>query len=331
MTVAAGNWAAGQVVQLSGLTTATWLNGHTVTLLTGTTTTALVFVDPTGHGTSASHSDAGTATIDYAGYTFTIAGFTNAGNNGTFVVTSNTATTLVIANASGVDETHSATAASNTINYSPNGNFTTNATVGQLVFGTNCNSGGEQIFSVVQLAQGTISSINSATQITVSTVPSTANNAGCIIWGDDESTALTNAWDAVIACPNGAKLILPGINPQGNGAAVILVQSAQLNYNATVAPGTGANAAGWGAEGSGIEWTYIVPTPNFNTASAVQSTCFLYTPDGGNFSNFTIWGGGNGSPGSAYAPSSGHSYTVLMKAICSTWHFTDGETHLQTD
>jgi hypothetical protein len=46
----------------------------------------------------------------FAGYTFTIAGFTNAANNGSFVCASSTATTLTLQNASGVAQTHAATA-----------------------------------------------------------------------------------------------------------------------------------------------------------------------------------------------------------------------------
>jgi hypothetical protein len=44
------------------------------------------------------------------GATFTIAGFANSGNNGTFVITASTVTTLVCTNAAGVNETHAGTA-----------------------------------------------------------------------------------------------------------------------------------------------------------------------------------------------------------------------------
>jgi hypothetical protein len=46
----------------------------------------------------------------FAGYTFTIAGFTNAANNGKFLCTSSGTTTLVLANANSVLETHAGTA-----------------------------------------------------------------------------------------------------------------------------------------------------------------------------------------------------------------------------
>lgn len=46
----------------------------------------------------------------WIGTLFTIAGFTNGANNGTFLCTANSATTLTLVNASGVAETHAATA-----------------------------------------------------------------------------------------------------------------------------------------------------------------------------------------------------------------------------
>jgi uncharacterized repeat protein (TIGR01451 family) len=52
----------------------------------------------------------------YAGFVFTIAGFTNAADNGTFTCTASTTTTLTLANAAGVAQTHAATAvASSTV------------------------------------------------------------------------------------------------------------------------------------------------------------------------------------------------------------------------
>jgi hypothetical protein len=46
----------------------------------------------------------------FVGGLVNISGFTNAGNNGTFAITASTATTLVVTNASGVNETHAGTA-----------------------------------------------------------------------------------------------------------------------------------------------------------------------------------------------------------------------------
>lgn len=48
----------------------------------------------------------------FAGMAFTVAGFATAANNGTFICTASTTTTLTLSNAVGVAETHAATAQS---------------------------------------------------------------------------------------------------------------------------------------------------------------------------------------------------------------------------
>jgi hypothetical protein len=69
LTVSAGSWAVGQQASLAGLNAATWLNGQTVALIAGTTTTSLVFVDPTSHGAFGPAAEtAGTATVVNVGF-----------------------------------------------------------------------------------------------------------------------------------------------------------------------------------------------------------------------------------------------------------------------
>jgi len=297
LTVASGNWQPGQVVQLSGLTTGTWLNGQNVTLLPGTISTALLFTDPTSHGVQASHSETGTALINFTGYLFTVAGFTNSVNNVQITVTSNTTTTLVCTTASQTNETHAATAGGNTIDcYGALFSSVPNATVGQLVFATNLTIQGFTKNSVVTLPQGTITAINSDTQIVVSSTPTATNIGGVLVWGDDESTALSNAWAAVTASPSGGNLKLPEANPQGNGPAVILVQSPQLNATGLNNVGTGGVRAGWGVYGGGIDATFIVPTPGFSFGASTVG--FLNVEDGLYAHDFAISGMGNGQPGS---------------------------------
>lgn len=61
---AANTLVASQTVQLSGLTTATWLNGLVVTVsATGLSTSQFEFTDPTTHGAQTTHSETGTATL----------------------------------------------------------------------------------------------------------------------------------------------------------------------------------------------------------------------------------------------------------------------------
>ena len=183
----------------------------------------------------------------------------------------------------------SATENSSVITYALGG-FLLNATVGQIVFGSNLGKMGGQAGATLVLPQGTIVSVNSDTQITVSTVSSeTFTNGGCLVWGDDESSVLEAAW-AVASAAN-TQLVLPGVNPQKSGPAVILVQSPQLNYGSV--SGTGGSRRGTGACGGGINATYLVPTPSFSFPGS--GACFLDVNDGGNFHDFTIFGGGNGS------------------------------------
>jgi len=64
LTVNRGSvFAAGNLVQLWGLTTGVWLNGRIVTLLTGTTNTSLVFADPTTNGPQPLVSETGSALV----------------------------------------------------------------------------------------------------------------------------------------------------------------------------------------------------------------------------------------------------------------------------
>jgi hypothetical protein len=62
LTAATNYLGPGRVVQLNGLTTGTWLNGHTVTLIQPTNATTLTFVDPTSHGLQTLHSETGGVT-----------------------------------------------------------------------------------------------------------------------------------------------------------------------------------------------------------------------------------------------------------------------------
>jgi len=77
------------------------------------TTTALTLTDVnTAVGGSAVYDGTitGGAANALAGYKFQVAGFTTAANNGTFLCTASTATSLTLSNAAAVAETHAATA-----------------------------------------------------------------------------------------------------------------------------------------------------------------------------------------------------------------------------
>jgi hypothetical protein len=122
---ATNTFAAGTVVQISGLTTGTYLNGQTLTVLSAGLSGAQ-FEASVINPDVPSTNDSGTATSQTAAYTGTfspplpvgspvaISGFTNNGNNSPinspFTVVSCTGTTLVVNNPNGVTETHAGTA-----------------------------------------------------------------------------------------------------------------------------------------------------------------------------------------------------------------------------
>lgn len=92
----ANNFAVGQSVKLSGITTATWLNGQTVTI-TSASATQIQFTDGSAHGVYASAADTGIVTLAYAAETI---------NGGASLVVANGATCVLqsqlVASSSGV-------------------------------------------------------------------------------------------------------------------------------------------------------------------------------------------------------------------------------------
>ncbi len=126
ITGGAANAFAGDPVVVSGFVTAANNGTFTVTASSATTLTvnnkaSVAETDPAlaivTTATSTSTVYSGTITggtgNGFAGDSFTIAGFTNAANNGTFACTASTATTLTCSNAAGIAETHAGTAATN--------------------------------------------------------------------------------------------------------------------------------------------------------------------------------------------------------------------------
>lgn len=79
LTVGAGHgFLQGMWITLTGLTTGTWLNSQN-SRITSTAATTISFLDPTSHGTQASHADTGTA-IQIPNSELTIAGSGTAAN-----------------------------------------------------------------------------------------------------------------------------------------------------------------------------------------------------------------------------------------------------------
>ena len=183
----------------------------------------------------------------------------------------------------------------------------TSADVGKIFFGTTASHFGYsfQLTSIVTCGQTTIASVTDSHDIVLSAPCADASGGDSpIIWGSDDSAPLASAWTAAVnSC---STLQLPGGNAEGNGPAVMLVQQAEFDTpagnpsRATCSLGTEALRSGLGLRGVDISSTVIVPTPNFSFASCTYGLsgngCFGSINDGGNLSDFTIWGGGNSAP-----------------------------------
>lgn len=208
----------------------------------------------------------------------------------------------------------------------PDCHFLTNATVGQIVFGTNLlQTGGlAMTSSYVQLPQTTILSIDSDTQIHVTSSSGITTNSGSgfLVWGTDESANLASAWAATIdTC---GTLLLPGFNPEQTGPAVILVQSAQLSSTSAKCNGTGGTYAGEGVKGVNINSSIIMITPNFDPTTCIYGSgnaAFLSTPDGIALSDFQINGAGNSNPGSGFSNVIGVEMQLLNAAFATNVGF----------
>jgi len=182
--------------------------------------------------------------------------------------------------------------------------FLTNATVGQVVFGSTLTTIGFSSTTTLLLgANGTdttIASIDSDTQIHASTNALGTCAGTCFItWGTYEDTQLTNAWNAAYgAC---TMLTLPALNPEGTGPAVIFVKSAQFIGNGTCLGAGGTGFYGVGVQGSGGSGqTFVMVTPNMSAATCTTACFFGGVSDGMNLQHFTIHGGGNSVPGSGF-------------------------------
>ena len=83
LTVGTHNVVGNDWVFLTGLTTATWLNGQTVKVSSVVANVSITFTDLSGHGTSASHADTGTVTDNFATFSLTHANITGSADTGT--------------------------------------------------------------------------------------------------------------------------------------------------------------------------------------------------------------------------------------------------------
>jgi len=188
----------------------------------------------------------------------------------------------------------------------PDGNFTGSDIYGRVRMktGQKCFGTSNFINGTLYIAEGTISSINSATSATCSATSSSNATANAIfVWGDLDTSAagscatpalLVTAWQSALA--NNAALRLPG--------GAMLVECGPFQD-------AGSNTRVTGDTIFGENQTYIIPTPNYdltatnnlggNTGLFFYHTNLnqLYLPNEDVLQDFTIWCGGNSSFASA--------------------------------
>lgn len=179
-------------------------------------------------------------------------------------------------------------------------NFTA-ADVGKAIFGTCCglNGGLTHTTSTLLLPQGTITAVNSATNVTVSLAGTAATcaagGAGCLlIWGTDDSAA----WDATWTAATGTA---GHCYPIQMGGGMTLISTAKFLTTTCNTGITGSGSQGSSIIGLGYKSSQFVILPNFVAAgctgtSVSNGNIVCFGPSKGfQLINLGIWGGENGN------------------------------------
>jgi len=177
----------------------------------------------------------------------------------------------------------------------------TSADVGKAVFGTCCGlqGGVAHVASVLLLPRGTITAVNSATNVTVSiaglATTCSAGAAGCLlIWGTLDDAAWDSTWTAATGTAGHCQPIQMGGGMTLISAAHFLTTT--CNTGITGSGSQGASIVGWGYKAS-----QFVIVPTFNAASCngtgggVTSGVCFGPGKGFQLINMGIWGGEYGN------------------------------------
>jgi len=262
ITGGAGNAFAGDTVVVTGFTNAKNNGTFVATASTATTLTLNNIVpvnetDPgtalvkTGNNTVYTGTITGGISNGFAGDSFTIAGFTNAGNNGTFTCTGSTTTTLTCSNTAGVTETDAGTATTNsTFNWSM-GAVSVNPTAANLGVTTS-------VGSAVFLGS------NTTYTITISNSGTSAANAVNLSDTLASGMTLVSVTPSVGSCVSTANPVTCSIGTLASGAnaTVTVVQTAS-------AAGSYANTAV--VSDSGVPPDQDTANNTFTAVATVQS------------------------------------------------------------
>lgn len=169
------------------------------------------------------------------------------------------------------------------------------AKVGQIVFMTSNSLNGSLV-----CGQTTIASVDSATQIHITSACSSSVSAtGVLVWGDDDTTNLNAAW-AAAKCGTVQMPATPGGDTSPGGSANALFQSAL--FTTTPSCTTIATFQGPSLYGGSVTGTFLIATPNFNWSSCTGGASSVSCVGGvinGSYKQFTIWGGGYNTGGTS--------------------------------
>ncbi len=186
-------------------------------------------------------------------------------------------------------------------------NWTT-ALIGDVVFGTSgCRTGTVSVdLSAVTAPLGTVLTVPSATQITISTTTTAPQAAaGCIVIGQLQDTGMANITTAV----NASTATCPSV---GWSAGIYLISTIPgfLKSNPTSCTNNGlvqgqefGGLGGYNVFGTGSNSTIVVVVPSLLPSACTNGSgnaCFV-VPLGAQWSNFRITGSGNAMSGRADA------------------------------
>ena len=207
----------------------------------------------------------------------------------------------------------------------------TSAIIGDIVFGTrSCTPGaGNPIDTIpVNVPLGTVTGVNTALQITVSTTTTSAvASGGCIFIGQAQDTQMASISSAVAAntviCPT---VILPaGVFAISSVPNFLEAQPTGCANNAMVLAQLSGGQGGYLVKGQGPNSTIIVILPSLLPSGCTNgissSACFVVVP-GGSWTNFQLTGLGNSLTGHSDGTKilfERDSYTGMRDMLLSGW------------
>jgi hypothetical protein len=199
----------------------------TLTAVANSSTTALVLTAAAVNGVYTGTITGG-ASNALAGTTFIVAGFTNAANNGEFIATASSATTLTLANANSVVETHAGTATyeegtavyTGTITGGATALTLTAASIGGVYTGTITGGAANALAGATFIVTGFTNAKNNGQFI------ATASTATVLTLGNDQSVAETHAGTATSTYADQTFVVAGFAGANNNGTFIATASSA---------------------------------------------------------------------------------------------------------